>query len=72
MRNTRSRRLRGFVMCSLDRCTKASLDDYLTLLSVAETCKYQGLDFLNFLRSEETDIDAFARRRRNYRGLYRI
>jgi predicted RecB family nuclease len=47
--------------------TKASLDDYLTLLSVAETCKYQGLDFLNFLCSEETDIDTFVRCRRNYR-----
>lgn len=48
--------------------TKASLEGYLTLLSVAETCKYQGLDFLNFLRSEETDIDTFVRCRRNFRG----
>jgi Transposase IS66 family len=51
--------------------TEASLDDYLTLLSVAETCEYQGLDFLNFLRSEETDIDSFSRCRGNYRGLHR-
>jgi len=41
--------------------TKDSLDEYLTLLSVAQTCEYQGLDFLDFLRSEETDVDAFAR-----------
>ena len=43
--------------------TKTSLDEYLTLLSVAETCKYRGLDFLDFLRSEEKDIDTFALRR---------
>jgi len=46
--------------------TKTSLDDYLTLLSVAETCKYQGLDFLDFLRSGETDIDSFSRSHRRY------
>jgi len=33
---------------------------YLTLLSLCQTCKYQGLDFLDFLRSGETDIEAFA------------
>jgi hypothetical protein len=49
--------------------TKSSLDEYLTLLSVAETCEYQGLDFLDFLRSEETDVDTFARGRRRHRGL---
>ena len=51
--------------------TEASLDDYLTLLSVAETCEYQGLDFLDFLRYEETDIDSFSRCRGNYRGLHK-
>jgi Transposase IS66 family len=50
--------------------TKTSLDEYLTLLSVAETCKYRGLDFLDFLRSEETDIDTFARY--GYRGPQKI
>jgi hypothetical protein len=45
--------------------TKAGLNDYLTLLSVAQTCKYRGLDFLDFLRSGETDMDAFARCRRD-------
>jgi len=41
--------------------------DYLVLLSICETCKYMGLDFLDFLRSGEKDIHAFAeswRRRR--------
>jgi predicted RecB family nuclease len=49
--------------------TKSSLDEYLTLLSVAQTCEYQGLDFLDFLRSEETDVETFASGRRRYRGL---
>ena len=46
--------------------TKKGVDEYLTLFSVAETCEYQGLDFLNFLRSGETDIESFARVRRKY------
>ena len=45
-------------------CTKKSLDEYLTLLSVSETCEYQGLDFLDFLRSGEKDVETFACRRR--------
>ena len=32
----------------------------LVLLSICETCDYQGLDFLDFLRSGETDIAVFA------------
>ena len=28
--------------------TKKGVDEYLTLLSVAQTCEYQGLDFLTF------------------------
>lgn len=46
--------------------TKKGVDDYLTLLSVAETCEYQGLDFLDFLRSGEKDVETFARGRRRY------
>jgi transposase-like protein len=41
--------------------TKKGVDEYLTLLSVSETCEYQGLDFLNFLRSGEKDVETFAR-----------
>lgn len=48
--------------------TAKGLDDYLILLSVCQTCKYMGVDFLDFLRSGEKDIHAFAesqqRRRR--------
>ena len=41
--------------------TKKGVDEYLTLLRVAETCEYQGLDFLDFLRSGEKDIETFVR-----------
>ncbi|MHC1766175.1 MAG: transposase [Verrucomicrobiia bacterium] len=50
--------------------TEKGIADYLILLSVCETCRYQGLDFLDFLRSGETDISAFAEarvRRRSHR-----
>ncbi len=40
------------------------LRDYLILLSVCETCKYMGVDFLDFLRSGEKDVHAFAKSRR--------
>jgi predicted RecB family nuclease len=40
--------------------SEAGLRDYLVLLSICETCRYQGLEFLDFLRSGETDIAAFA------------
>jgi hypothetical protein len=46
--------------------SKKGVDEYLTLLSVAETCEYQGLDFLTFLVSGETDIESFARVRHKY------
>jgi predicted RecB family nuclease len=44
--------------------TKKGLDEYVTLLSVSETCKYRGIDFLDFLRSGERDVALFAPRRR--------
>jgi hypothetical protein len=47
------------------------LKEYLVLLSICQTCQYQGLDFLDFLRSGETDIEVFAasqqRRRKSAR-----
>lgn len=49
--------------------TEEGLKEYLTLLSVCETCKNKGVDYLEFLRSEERDIDAFvASKRRRSRG----
>jgi len=47
------------------------IQDYLILLSICQTCKYMGVDFLDFLRSGETDIHAFAasrQRRKRRRG----
>ena len=32
----------------------------MTLPSTCQTCKYMGVDFLDFLRSGEKDIHAFA------------
>ena len=40
------------------------MKEYLTLLSICETCNYMGVDFLDFLRSGEKDIHAFAESRR--------
>jgi predicted RecB family nuclease len=40
--------------------TEKGIREYLILLSVCESCKYMGADFLDFLRSGETDIYAFA------------
>jgi Transposase IS66 family len=37
--------------------TVKSMRDYLVLLSVAETCKYKGLNLLGFLRSGVVGID---------------
>ena len=36
-------------------------------LSICQTCKYMGVDFLDFLRSGEKDIHAFAESRRGRR-----
>jgi predicted RecB family nuclease len=54
-------RLRG-VISGLS--TKKGIDEYVTLLSISETCKYQGIDFLAFLQSGESDVAAFAPLRR--------
>jgi hypothetical protein len=40
------------------------LADHLTLLSLLQTCRCRGVDFLKFLRSGARDIDAFAARKR--------
>jgi hypothetical protein len=37
--------------------------EYLILLSICETCKYKGVNFLDFLRSGEKDIDEFMNRK---------
>jgi hypothetical protein len=40
--------------------TPRGIEEYLILLGVCQTCKYSGLDFLDFLRSGETNIGVFA------------
>jgi hypothetical protein len=45
------------------KSTTKSIRDYLVLLSISETCKYRGVNFLNFMRSGEKDITAFADKR---------
>jgi len=44
--------------------TEKGVKEYLILLSVCQSCKYMGVDFLDFLRSGEKDIHAFAESRR--------
>lgn len=48
--------------------TAKGTEEYLTLLSISQTCKYRGLDFLDFLRSGEKDIDVFAIGRQKRQG----
>jgi predicted RecB family nuclease len=38
------------------------LSDYLVLLSVQQTCKYRGVSFLEFLLSQEEDVEAYCQR----------
>ena len=40
--------------------TPKGVREYLLLLSISETCKYKGISFLDFLRSGEIDLEAFA------------
>lgn len=47
--------------------TEKGIREYLILLSICETCKYKGLDFLDFLRSGEKSIDTFASNQRRRR-----
>lgn len=41
------------------RTNERGIADYLTLLSIYQTCVYRGMDFLGFLRSGETRLSAF-------------
>jgi len=47
--------------------TRVGTEEYLVLLSICETCEYQGQDFLDFLRSGEKDIEVFAQSKRRKR-----
>ena len=45
--------------------TEKGIKEYLILLSICQTCKFMGVDFLDFLRSGEKDIHAFSESRRS-------
>ena len=64
--NNAEHAVKAFVMLRRDLAgisTERGIRDYLILLSVCETCRIRGLSFLDFLRSGERDIDAFAKNR---------
>lgn len=44
--------------------TEAGLNDYLTLLSIYQSCRYKGVSFLKFLLSREIDLETFCGRKR--------
>ena len=48
--------------------TEKGIRDYLTLLSIAETCKCKGIKFLQFLRSGQKDIDEFINTKHSVRS----
>lgn len=53
--------------------TENGLQAYLILLSIYITCKYKGINFLDFLLSKEKDIDVFMEKCKNkkYRSKIR-
>jgi predicted RecB family nuclease len=44
--------------------SKRVAPQYLLLLAISQTCRFQGKSFLKFLLSKETDLDSFRRARR--------
>ena len=42
------------------RFSEESINDYLILLIIQQTCKYRGIDFLDFLKSGEKNIDNYC------------
>jgi hypothetical protein len=50
--------------------TESSIQESLILLSICQTCKYQGLDFLDFLRSGEKHLQSFSERRAKKVALF--
>ncbi len=45
-----------------EKSSAKGMRDYLVLLSICETCKCKGASFLDFLRSGQMDVNAFADR----------
>lgn len=51
---------------------EGGLGQYLTLLSVSQTCAYRRVSFLQFLRSKQRDLDAYARRPSQRRAEFEL
>jgi hypothetical protein len=68
--NTAERALRPFAIqrdISKSPFNDSATRDYLTLLSIRQTCRFQGKSFFKFLFSRETDLEKFvARKRKRY------
>lgn len=65
--NTAERAIRPFAIqrdISKSPFKDSTTDDYLALLSIRQTCRFQGKSFFKFLFSGETDLDSFASRKR--------
>ncbi len=44
--------------------TETGLNEYLTLLSICQTCEYKGASFLNFILSKEKNVDTFIQHKK--------
>jgi hypothetical protein len=65
--NTAERAIRPFAIqreVSKSPFHETVLRNYLVLLGIRQTCRFQGKSFFKFLFSEETDIETFGTRKR--------
>lgn len=65
--NTAERAIRPFAIqrdISKSPFNDSTTHDYLALLSIRQTCRFQGKSFFKFLFSGETDLDSFESRKR--------
>ena len=46
--------------------TEKGLREYLVLLSIYQTCRYRGINFMKFLASQEKDIDKYSLSKRRW------
>jgi Transposase IS66 family len=62
--NNAEHAIKAFAMLRRDfegLSTESGIKEYLILLSICETCKFKGINLLDFLRSGQKDIHAFAK-----------
>jgi hypothetical protein len=57
---------------TVGRLVETGLIDYLTLLSIQQTCRYKGISFLKFMLSKRRDVDAFCTNKRKLRRHLRV